>query len=393
MTITDTIFDEIDTVIIESQIDVFEAMCNVYDKAYDILEWCENEDCLHLFNVVQESGDEANADNDKGTKQGNILVRMLRAITGFFKMIGGAVAGIFSKNKAKTTDQLRIIVNKSDAACENAQKNIDNSKASKKIDDMSVSFEKNAASLRNDNDGTSSDEKPANDEESKDNKTGIIVAGKKIKTHIKFDVWIKFLEYSNEWSKSVIRDASDLGSDPGEKPSKGIRLKGVNDSDRKSLRDKFFEFIDEGKNIKRSRFQKKKMFTVFCKKYDIADVADYIDKINDLLDKNIQSAKAAHEKFAKLTEMMSHQINDPTFKTLSKKITDIHTELGNIAKIVLALAKYIGMELNLYDSMLKVIIPMFDEIKKEEKEAEREKKTVYVKVDKSDNKEDKDPQK
>ena len=36
---------------------------------------------------------------------------------------------------------------------------------------------------------------------------------------------------------------------------------------------------------------------------------------------------------------------------------------------------------------------MFDEIKREEKEAEREKKTVYVKVDKSDNKEDKDPQK
>lgn len=385
MTLTDTILDTIDVVTMESQIDVYESMCNVYDKALAIIEECETSDCLDMFTIVQESASDDEKKDDKKDvkkdtdKQGNILVRMMRAISGFFKMIGITVANIFRKNKAGVSDKLRSLSKKSETECKNVQEKIDDGPTEKKLDSLASSFEESAAPIRKADDSSDGDDSKngSDDGEKGETKTTIHVGSKKVKTHINFGMWISFLEYADEWSTNVITKMGNVGT----APSKGIRLKGVNDDAKKGIRDKFYEFIDGGKNIKRSRFNKKKMFTFFCKKYSTMEVADNIDKINALLDKNIKSANTAYEKFDKLTKALSTN-DDAAFKGLAKEISSIHTELANISKIVVALAKYIGMELKLYDSMLNIIIPMFDKAEKAAKDEEIEKKTIHVKVGK-----------
>ena len=70
-TISKEIFDSIDTVVIESNIDVYESLCASYDKAYDILEYCsEDESDLSLFNIVQEAAiEEDDTDVDAEAKK------------------------------------------------------------------------------------------------------------------------------------------------------------------------------------------------------------------------------------------------------------------------------------------------------------------------------------
>lgn len=104
--ISKEIIDSIDEVVIESNIDVFESLCASYDKAYDILEYCSDDDVdFGMFSIIQEStiekGDtESNADiKKKDKKQGNILSKMLDAIISFFKMIGSAIASSSGKQR------------------------------------------------------------------------------------------------------------------------------------------------------------------------------------------------------------------------------------------------------------------------------------------------------
>lgn len=101
-------------------------------------------------------------------------------------------------------------------------------------------------------------------------------------------------------------------------------------------------------------------------------MADSIDKIDDLLNKNIESSKSALEKFKKVKVVLDNGNNNSTFNKLVKDITKIHTELANIGSVTLALTKYIGLELGLYDSMLAIIIPMFDKEVADKKKAEEE---------------------
>ena len=136
MTLTETILDTIDVVTMESQIDVYESMCNVYDKALAIIEECESSDYSDIFTIIQESASDDEKDDDKKStdKQGNILVRMMRAVAGFFKMIGVTVANIFRKNKAGVSDKLRSLSKKSESECKNVQEKIDNGPNEKKLD-------------------------------------------------------------------------------------------------------------------------------------------------------------------------------------------------------------------------------------------------------------------
>lgn len=419
MNITNAIFDEIDVVVVESQIEVFEAMCQAYDKAYDILEYCTDEDAdFNMFSIVQEAAVDADDDadepdaeakkkkkKDKKGKQENILKRMLDAIVSFFKMIGNAVASLFKKVKEGVTDKLRKLGKKSDSECEKAQEKIDNSKAAEKIDQAADKFEKQAEPIRAEDltegksEGGKTEAKSEAKEEKAENKTKIIVKEKKIKTCIIFDNWITFLEYADAWSKRIIKNASEL-SDKSEtrsaianRPSRAIQPK--NDHDLKNLeidhtykvvQSKWEDFKADfrgGKDVRKARLKKHKMFTIFRKKYPVSEVADKIDKINELLKKNIESSKNAYEQFDKLKKMTAGDSNDWLYKSLAKDIVKIHTELANISSIVVALAKYIALELELYDTMLKIIVPMFDEAEKKRKDEEREEKTIYVKVDTS----------
>ena len=71
MTISKAIFDEIDSVVVESNIDVYESLCASYDKAWDILEYCSEDDTdLDMFNIVQEAAiEEDDTDVDAEAKK------------------------------------------------------------------------------------------------------------------------------------------------------------------------------------------------------------------------------------------------------------------------------------------------------------------------------------
>lgn len=385
--ISKEIIDSIDEVVIESNIDVFESLCASYDKAYDILEYCSDDDVdFGMFSIFQEAtiekGDtESNADiKKKDKKQGNILSKMLDAIIGFFKMIGSAIASFFGKAKEGISDKLRKLSKKSDKECSDVQDKIDNGPAGDKLDKAASSFEEKAETKEALTD-SSDEEKSDGGEKKPDNKTKIIVKEKKIKTHIKFDAWIKFLEYSYAYTERVINKAtvltkSDVRSAIVNRPTRAIQ------KNNKPLKDEIEKVqggvadligdIKGGSDVRKARLKKQSLFTNFCKKYPVSEVADSIDKIDDLLNKNIESSKNALEKFKKVKIMLDKGNNNSTFNKLVKDITKIHTELANIGSVTLALTKYIGLELGLYDSMLAIIIPMFDKEMADKKKAEED---------------------
>jgi hypothetical protein len=124
----------------------------------------------------------------------------------------------------------------------------------------------------------------------------------------------------------------------------------------------------------------------------MSEMADKLDIINDLLQKNIDSSKAALEKFKKIKIMVDKGTSNPRLKKIIRNINKIHVELGNIGRVTLALTKFIGLELGLYDAMLNIIIPMFDKEKADkEKEEEKSNPTVNVNVrTKKDDEEEKE---
>ena len=403
MKITEEIFDEIDIVVTESQIEVFESMCNAYDKAYDILEYCSaDETDINMFSIVQEAtvsdnDDESEPDAEvkKKKKQSNILSRILDAIVGFFKMIGSAIASLFKKVKEGVTDKLRKLSKKNDSECAAVQEIIEETSAEKKIDTVATNFEQKIELKEELTDNSKSKEdKEAERKGTSSNKTNIVVKEKKIKTHIKFDAWISFLEYANEWSQKVVDTVSSIASKADVKsaivnrPTRSIQGKnqyGIKnsyvDGSYEKVQGKLADFVGDikgGKEVRQARLKHQTMFTGFCKKYSVSEVADNIDKINELLKKNIESSKKAYEMFDKLKKVCDSDAHDEFFHKLAKDVTKIHTELANIAGVTVALAKYIGMELNLYDSMLTIIIPLFDDAEKKAKELEAESRTIYV---------------
>lgn len=391
--LTKEILDTIDDVVLESSIEVFESLCTAYDKAYDVLEYCADDNIdFNMFSIIQESKveeDDVDTDADikkkKSKKQGNILTKMVDAIIGFFKMIGSAISSFFGKVKEGVSDKLRKLSKKSDKECNEVQDAIDNGPAGEKLDKAASNFEEKAET-KDELTDNSSDDKPDNDNKKPDNKTKIIVKEKKIKTHIKFDAWIKFLEYSYAYTERIIDKTSgltksDVKSAIVNRPTRALQhnkncgnlypLHG----EFEKVQGKFSDIIGDikgGSDVRKARLKRQVLFSRFCKKYSLAEVADSIDKINDLLNKNIESSKTALEKFKKVKAMLDKDNSNPVFNKLVKDITKIHTELANIGSVTLALTKYIGLELGLYDSMLAIIIPMFDKEVADKKKAEED---------------------
>lgn len=417
-TISKEIFDSIDTVVIESNIDVYESLCASYDKAYDILEYCsEDETDLSLFNIVQEAAieeddtdvdAEAKKSKKKKSKKDNedsLIKKMIDAVISFFKMIGSAIASFFGKVKEGVTDKLRKLSKKSDSECNRVQEEIDNGPAGKKIDNAASKFEEKAEMKEELTEGgseSSSDDDKGEKDDKKENKTKIIVKEKKVKTHIRFDNWINFLEYSYNYTERIVDTTSgltksDIQSAITNRPTRSLQgkklvyINGTNPDKNKKLSPEYEKVqgkiadvigdIKGGSDVRKARLKKQKMFNRFCHKYPMSEVADKIDKINDLLQKNIDSSKAALEKFKKVKIMCEKGTTNPALKKLVRDINKIHTELGNIGRVTLALTKFIGLELGLYDAMLAIIIPMFDKEKSDkEKEEEKSNPTINVNV-------------
>ena len=389
--LTKEILDTIDDVVLESSIEVFESMCTAYDKAYDVLEYCADDNVdFDMFSIIQESTveeDDVDTDADikkkKNKKQENILSKMVDAIIGFFKMIGSAIASFFGKVKEGVSEKFRKLSKKSDKECNEVQDAIDNGPAGDKLDKAASNFEEKAETKEELTDN-SNDDKPDNDDKKSDNKTKIIVKEKKIKTHIKFESWIKFLEYSYAYTERIIDKTSnltksDVKSAIVNRPTRSIQHK-RNSGNFAPLEGEFKKVqgvlsdvvgdIKGGSDVRKARLKKQILFTKFCRKYTMSEAADYIDKVNDLLSKNIESSKTALEKFKKVKTMLDKDTGaNPVFNKLLKDITKIHTELANIGSVTLALTKYIGLELGLYDSMLAIIIPMFDKEEADRKKA------------------------
>ena len=422
-TISKEIFDSRDTVVIESNIDVYESLCASYDKAYDILEYCsEDESDLSLFNIVQEAAieeddtdvdAEAKKSKKKKSKKDNedsLIKKMIDAVISFFKMIGSAIASFFGKVKEGVTDKLRKLSKKSDSECDRVQKEIDNGPAGKKIDNAASKFEEKIDMkeeyTESGSESSSDDDKG---EKKGDNKTKIIVKDKKVKTHIKLDNWITFLKYSLAYSERIVDTTegltkSDVNSAITNRPTRALQNKlipspkGSNhrvDAEYDKVQGKIADIagdIKGGSDVRKARLKRTILFTRICRRYRMSEMADKLDTINDLLQKNIDSSKAALEKFKKIKIMVDKGTSNPRLKKLIRNINKIHVELGNIGRVTLALTKYIGLELGLYDAMLNIIIPMFDKEKADkEKEEEKSNPTVNVNVrTKKDDEEEKE---
>lgn len=414
--ISNEIFEKIDDVVTESNIDVIEAMCVAYDKAYDILEYCTDDDTnLELFTIIQEatidegdSSDDINADakkKKKSKKQGNILIRILDAIISFFRMIGSAIASFFKKAKDTVSEKLRKLSKKSDSACDKVQDDIDNGPAGKKIGKAKKKFK----------DNTKPNPELTDNDDDKDESgdTEIVVKEKKVRSHIKFDSWIKFLEYSYDYTEKIVNKVdgftkASTRSAIANRPSRVLQKKVTNttsftnknkpitsdvDKVQGLVADKWDDFW-AGSDTRKARMKKTKLFTKIPRMHPVSKVADDIDKINDLLSKNVESAKAALEKFNKIKSVIDDEPNE-RFKKLARDITKIHTELANVGKIIISMAKYLGQELGLYDAMLDIIIPMFDKAESDKKKADEEANpTVNVNVrTKKDDEDEKDEDK
>lgn len=375
------ILSEIDTTKMESELAVLESMCEVYDKAYAILEQCEDSaDMISSFDIIQESAESANE------KKKNIIIKVFEAIGGFFKNIGTAIAGFFKKAKTTVTDRLRKLQKKSDASCDTVQDIIDDEnssdgrKYSSAEDKVNEELEKKITKEFIEKDESSS---KANDDDGKEKskKTTIRVKEKKIRTRIKFAEWTRFLEYTNSYLEKLSKtDAIDPDVMKGvisTRPSRGIDPVTKIDLEIDKVQGFGSDIIDDfmsGKNNRKSRIKNVQLFSGWAKKYPITEVSDNVDKIGKLLNEVTNNVKKVSDSFDKVVSFMKkseYVKSGSSSDKLMKKLSLIQKEMSNISIVCLHMIGYLAQELNAYSILLDIIEPIVDKIEKNQKESKK----------------------
>lgn len=119
------LIDEISYSTDESNISVLNSLCDAYEKAYTIVENCDESD-IGQFSVIQESVTDAEGnESNEGSKKPNILIRILKAIAAFFKTIVNSIKKLFNKDTDKIIAQLDEVADLDEATAEAVQQVLD----------------------------------------------------------------------------------------------------------------------------------------------------------------------------------------------------------------------------------------------------------------------------
>lgn len=333
----DTILNEIDAATNESELCVLESMLMSLNKAYDILSYTDNDDIIDSLSIIQEAAiqsDETPADTNadlgkkKEDKKDNIFVSIVKAIIKFFKSIGSAIAGFFKKTKDTITGKLRKF----------SKKDTKNTKeeTQKKADDISKKGDKRLRGKINEKFVEKNNSKSKKDVGADiSNTTGIEIKEKKIRTKIKFQTWIDYLS------------------------STEAMLNAINNNEIHT---------DSKKPVI--------LYSFFPHKYNVSEVADYVDKIIVLLKSvNEKLAVAEHKMeevlsfYKKETKAIdnSKQVSpllkhNKDRKKIEQHIRNVSDSIANVTVCVANMTGYLADELGIYNIILDTIMPAFDKL-------------------------------
>lgn len=370
------ILSEIDDSRIKSEVAVLKSMCEVYDKAYTILENCSDDDIsLSDFDIIQEAVGEETKEMSKSKKKDNIVVKVFDAICGFFKSIGQAISNFFKKAKLTITERLNRLFKKSDKSCNETQALLDDSNSPEGKKYNSAEGGVNEALDKK------FDEKLAEDNSSKDSEddsknTTIGVKDKTVRTRIRFSEWVRFLEYTDTYITRLTKvdnlDSNMIKGAVSTRPTRSINPlnKGKLKIDIvQGIGDDIIDGLIAGSDVRKSRIKNVKLYTKIPKKQPMNEVADYIEKVGKLLNNVTDNVKKASESFYKTAEFL-RRLNEARSGIYSgkfmKKLSLIQTELSNITVISLHMMGYMAQELNAYSVLLDIIEPIVDEFEKEQ---------------------------
>lgn len=339
------ILTDIDSATNESEAYVLEAMLITYNKAYDILSNTDDPDeSVDNFPIIQEavvqSGEapeEVSSEFGK-KKKDNVFVRILDTIIKFFKNIGRTISNFFKKTKDTVVEKLRKFSKKStDNVPDDVQKKADkisekrSQRHNEKIKDANVDKSKSS-----------------DNGSSKDKTTGIVIKERKIRTRIKFKIWIEYLT---------------------------------------NLENQLDMLIDNKIDIAKSKNKTHLMFSLFSHKYNASEVADYVetllklfksvnlklDTATDKLSKVLNYYKSSTKSVNKDSSVHWYFKNDKDRKKIERHIRNISDNITNAAVLVQNMTAYLADELDIYNIILDTIEPVIERRAEEATKAAAEK--------------------
>lgn len=372
------LIDEISYSTDESNISVLNSLCDAYDKAYTIVENCDESD-ISQFSVFQESvtDDEGNESNEGGKKP-NLLIRILKAIAGFFKTIVNSIKKLFNKDTDKIISNLEEVSDLDEATAEAVQQVLDDteSKEYEKCQAVEEKYEEETE------EAIETDEVDSDKEDTEEkNSAPIDVKVKKMRTRIIFENWKRFLKESETWLEDV---SSEIQKTNGKRdnvvtnrPTRSVKMTDRWRLDQKKVKSPLFPI-----KIWKKKYR---LFTHFRHKRPIPMITKEATEIKELFKSVTEKADKASKTLYATCDIIHDEYKGGKFKyepteferacdIIYTDIKVIRDETNAIYSIATKLAMYMGKELKMYGSLLDVIQPII----RRQKEANR----VHVVIDK-----------
>lgn len=371
------LIDEISCSTDESNISVLNSLCDAYEKAYTIVENCDESD-IGQFSVIQESATDEEDSDSEGSKKPNILIRILKAIAAFFKTIVNSIKKIFNKDTDKVISQLEEVADLDEATAEAVQQVLD--------DPESKEYEKlQAVEKKHEEDTTESieaDEVDSDKEDKEEKGTAPInVKVKKMRTRIIFENWKRFLEESETWLEDV---SSEIQKTNGKRDNvvtnrhtRSVKMMDRWRLDQKKVRSPLFPI-----KLWKKRYR---LFMHFRHKRPIPMITKEANELKQLFKNVTEKADKASKTLYATCDIIHEDYRGGKFKyeptrfghvcdRIYKDMKVIRDETNAICSITTKLAMYMGKELKMYGSLLDVIQPII----RRQKEANR----VHLVIDK-----------
>lgn len=372
------LIDEISYSTDESNISVLNSFCDAYDKAYTIVENCDESDICQ-FSVFQESvtDDEGN-ENNEGGKKPNLLIRILKAIAGFFKTIVNSIKKLFNKDTDKIISNLEEVADLDEATAEAVQQVLDDTE-SKEYEKCQAAEEKYEEETE---EAIETDEVDSDKEDTEEkNSAPIDDKVKKMRTRIIFENWKRFLEESETLLEDV---SSEIQKTNGKRdnvvtnrPTRSVKMTDRWRLDQKKVKSPLFPI-----KIWKKKYR---LFTHFRHKHPIPMITKEATEIKELFKSVTEKAGKASKTLYATCDIIHNEYKGGKFKYESTEferacdiiyadIKVIRDETNAIYSIATKLAMYMGKELEMYGSLLDVVQPII----RRQKEANR----VHVVIDK-----------
>ena len=371
------LIDEISCSTDESNISVLNSLCDAYEKAYTIVENCDESD-IGQFSVIQESATDEEDSDSEGSKKPNILIRILKAIAAFFKTIVNSIKKLFNKDTDKVISQLEEVADLDEATAEAVQQVLDDpeSKEHEKLQAVEEKHEEDTT------ESIEADEVDSDKEDKEEKGTAPInVKVKKMRTRIIFENWKRFLEESETWledvSSAIQKTNGKRDNVVTNRPTRSVKMMDRWRLDQKKVRSPLFPI-----KLWKKRYR---LFMHFRHKRPIPMITKEANELKQLFKNVTEKADKASKTLYATCDIIHEDYRGGKFKyeptrfghvcdRIYKDMKVIRDETNAIYSITTKLAMYMGKELKMYGSLLDVIQPII----RRQKEANR----VHLVIDK-----------